>query len=320
VTIKPSPLRKGDSVAVISPASTPDQASLTRGKRKLESMGFSVKLGPTMKKLFEGGMLSAPDSERVSELHWAFESSEIKAIISSGGGYGTLRIVELLNYDLIKRNPKIIMGFSDLTALLNCITQTTDLVTFHGPMVAVDFGRENPSKYVLDWFIKATSGQGPLGVIDYPDDSPPVRTIVDGSASGQLVGGNLTLLVRMFGTRFEPRFEGKIVLIEEVGEDPYEIDGMLTQLILNGRIRKSAGIVFSQCVDCPVPERAGRSINRLTLESVVKERLQKIGVPSIFNFHAGHNIHKPTLPLGVNAKLDASNCTLEVTEPGVNPA
>jgi muramoyltetrapeptide carboxypeptidase len=320
VTIKPLALRKGDCIGVISPASTPDQTSLTKGKKILESMGFRVRLGPTIKNLFGGGMLNAPDAERVKELHWAFEDPEVKAIISSGGGYGTLRILDSLDYDLIRRNPKIIVGFSDLTALLNCITQNTDLVTFHGPMVAVDFGRDNPSKYVLDWFVKATCNHTPLGAIDYPEDSPPVRTVVEGTASGPLIGGNLTLLVRMAGTDFEPRFEGKIVLIEEVGEDPYEIDGMLTQLILNGRIQKSAGIVFSQCVDCPVPERTGRSINRLTLESVVKERLEKIGVPAIFNFHAGHNVHKPTLPLGVNAKLDASNGTLEITDSGVLPA
>jgi len=311
---KPRALKSGDIIGVISPASGVDQASLGRGLRLLESLGFKVKLGEISRKLYEGGMLSAPDEVRARELQWAFGDDEIAGIIAGAGGYGTLRLLDKIDYKLIAANPKVLVGFSDLTALLNSIYKLTQLVVFHGPMVAIDFGQEKPSNYTIDWFKRAVMQPSPLEKIEQPEGAPPVKCVVEGEGRGKIIGGNLTLLVRLLGTRFEPDFSGKIVIIEEVGEDPYEIDGMLTQLILHGGIKNASGIVFSQCVDCPVPERAGRPINRITLEAVIKERLEKIGVPSIYNFNAGHNVDKPTLPIGVEAKLDAYRAELRIIE------
>lgn len=305
-------LKNGDVVEIVQPASPADPEKLWRGAKLLGELGFRVKLGRVSKRVWGGAMLSAPDEERRRELEEAFADPEVKCVMAARGGYGTLRLLEELDYDTIGRNPKILVGYSDLTALLNAVHKTTGLVVFHGPMAATEFGSENPSKYTIEWFLRAVMGDAPIGRV--AQQHGYARCVVEGYGRGPIVGGNLTLLTRMLGTRFEPDFSGKIVLLEDVGEDPYSVDGMLTQLILNGSIRRAAGIVFSTCVDCPPQERASRPINAIRVEEVVRERLQKIGVPSIYGFNAGHGEHIPTIPLGVVGELDAKEGEFSVVE------
>jgi len=314
--ILPPRLEKGDLIEIVTPASPVDYEKLYRGIRVLNALGFRTRLGRVTRRLFGGSMLSAPDAERLKELEEAFSDPEVKCIMASRGGYGTLRLLESLDYELVAHNPKILVGYSDLTALLNSIHLKTGLVTFHGPMVAVDFGAEKPSKYTLEWFQKAVMVDKPLGVVEQPDGGP--RTVVEGRGVGEIVGGNLSLLTRLLGTPFEPDFTGKIVLLEEVDEDPYKVDGMLTHLLLNGSIRRAAGIVFSKCVSCPPPERAGKPINAISVEEVVRERLEKIGVPSIYGFNAGHNPDIPTIPIGALGEVDATDGVLTILEPSTS--
>ncbi|MEM3655686.1 MAG: LD-carboxypeptidase [Thermoprotei archaeon] len=308
----PPRLKKGDVIQVVTPASPVDLDRLKRGVRFLNELGFRVRLGRVVRRLFGGSMISAPDDERRMELEEAFADRSVKCVIASRGGYGTLRLLASLDYALIRENPKITVGYSDLTALINTINTMTGLVTFHGPMVAVDFGSDKPSAYTLEWFQKATMGEKPIGVVEQPNGY--LRCVVEGSGKGLIVGGNLSLLTSLLGTPYEPNFEGKIVLIEEVDEDPYKVDGMLTHLILNGSIKKASGIVFSKCVNCPPPERAGKTINAVSVEEVVCERLKQIGVPSVYGFNAGHLPDIPTLPIGVEGELNASEGLFSVTE------
>jgi muramoyltetrapeptide carboxypeptidase len=308
----PQRLVKGDLIQVITPASSVDLERLSRGVGLLRQLGFRVRLGGVLKSLYGNPMISAPDEERKKEIEEAFADREVKCIMASRGGYGTLRLLEDLDYTLIRDNPKLIVGYSDLTALLNSIHKMTGLVTFHGPMVATDFGSEQPSKYTLEWFQKATMSGRPIGAVEQP--SGYLRRVVEGVGRGPIVGGNLSLITRMLGTPYQPEFENKIVLLEEVDEDPYKVDGMLTHLLLNGSIKKAAGIVFSVCKNCPPPERAGKPINAITVEEVVRERLERIGVPSVYGFNAGHNPDIPTIPIGVIGELDASNLIFSVTE------
>jgi muramoyltetrapeptide carboxypeptidase len=315
--IRPTLLHRGGTIGVISPASSPNATALSKGVKLLESKGFRVELGPVSKKLHGGGMLSAPDEDRAKEISWAFSDAGIDAIISSGGGYGTMRVLDSLDFGEISEHPKIIVGYSDLTALLNSITKLTGLITFHGPMVASDFGEDRASGYSISELLHAITLPSPLGLVPIPEEAPPVVTVLEGKAQGRLAGGNLTLITRLMGTKYQIDFADKIALIEDVGEDPYRIDGMLTQLLMSGCLEKCNGIVFSTCVGCPPEERLGRTINRITVESVVKERLEKLGKPAIYNFPAGHTLHKPTLPLGAACELDATSRTLRITEPAV---
>ncbi len=310
--ILPGRLKPGDTIYVVCPSSPVDSERVWRGVATLSAMGFRVKVGTILKRLYGQAMVSAPDEVRIKELEDAFLDKEAKCVMAARGGYGTIRLLGALDYSIFRENPRVLVGYSDLTALLNAIHMRTGLVTFHGPMVATDFGSNQQSNYTIEWFRKATMSDDPIGRVEQPNGQ--MKCVVEGLGRGQIVGGNLTLLTRMLGTPFEPDFEGKIVLLEDVAEEPYKVDGMLTQLLLNGSITRAAGIVFSSCVDCPPPDQAGKPINAIRVEEVVRERLEKIGVPSVYGFNAGHNPHIPTVPIGVTGELDATNRAFSIVE------
>ena len=304
--IKPKGLYVGDRIGVIAPASSGDEKMVTAGIEWLEEQGFEVQLGKTVGE--SHGYLAGSDADRARDINAMFASPEIDAIFCLRGGYGSMRILDFLDYGVIRTHPKVFVGYSDITALHTSIGQRTGLVTFHGPMVASDMGKGLPD-YTWDSFFQAVMADKPLGVIENPPLVPPPQFIAGGTAQGYLTGGNLSLLVSTLGTPYEIDTRGKILCIEEVGEDPYRIDRMLTQLLLADKLQRCAGIVVAVCSDCDKDDPPS-----FTLEEVLKERLGGLGKPVLTNLYFGHTKDKATIPFGVRAILGGEKGSLEIIE------
>jgi muramoyltetrapeptide carboxypeptidase len=239
-----------------------------------------------------------------------FADPEIKGVIASGG-YGASQILNGIDYDLIKHNPKIFIGFSDVTGLHLAIHKMTGLVTFHGPTAFSTF-----NEYTAGHFRRALFSTEPLGELKNPDEADkitleyPVRTVTRGKASGRLIGGNLSLIAALMGTPYEIETDNCILFIEDVGEDSYRVDRMLTQLMLAGKLDKVKGVIWGSCRKCNDNLETGV----FTLGEVIDNILIPLNVPVISGMMIGHTSNKLTLPLGVKATLDADNQTLTITE------
>lgn len=241
-----------------------------------------------------------------------FRDSEVDAIVCSRGGYGTPRVLPLLDYDAIIRHPKVFVGFSDITALHVAIRQRTGLVTFHGPMVASDFSQVHVDDYNWPWFEKAVMHSDPVGRIAMPPQLPGAECVVPGRAAGELMGGNLSLIAATIGSPYQLDPTGKIVLLEEVGEEPYRVDRMLTQLELAGFWKKAAGLVIGESVGCEPSNPENPS-----LLSVLKDKLGKLSIPVLYGLPLGHGERKATVPVGVRASLDATQGILSIEDAAV---
>jgi len=294
--IKPRRLCPGDTIGVIAPASPGDLELSMAGVRWLQERGFRVQLGRTVEQA--QGYLAGSDADRANDINSMFSSPEIDGIFCLRGGYGTMRLLDLLDYDGIRTHPKVFIGYSDITALHICIGQRTGLVTFHGPMVASDMGK-GLSQYTWDSLYQAITSPEPLGVVSNPPLSPPPMFIAPGRAQGYLTGGNLSLVAGTLGTPYEINTRGKILCLEEVGEAPYRIDRMLTQLLLAGKLQDAAGIVLAACADCDDSDDP----TGFTLEEVLQDRLGGLNKPVLYNLYFGHTPDKVTLPMGVMAAL-----------------
>jgi muramoyltetrapeptide carboxypeptidase len=307
---KPVVLKKGSMIRAVAPASTErSPAKLNRGLTKLRELGFEVSLGDCVRNLRTWGYLSGTDKERADELNEAFRDDNVDAVFCVRGGYGTPRILPFLDYDLIKRNPKILLGYSDITTVHIALNQKSDLVTFHGPMIASELGGELTS-YTEDWLIRAITKPEPLGEVTNPPDGPIIKTINEGEASGILVGGNLSLIVRTLGTPFEIDTKGRLLVIEYTEDPPMQLDGDLTQLWLAGKLQDAAGIIIGEITDCKPPN----TDPSLTLWDVLKDRIEPLKKPAIYGLCCGHGVHHVTLPMGVEGTLDATERRLVIEE------
>ena len=304
--IKPKRLCPGDTIGIIAPASPGALEQTMAGVRWLEEQGFRVELGKAAEQTL--GYLAGTDAERAADINAMFAAKSIDGIFCLRGGYGTMRLLELLDYDLIRCNPKVFVGYSDITALHVSIGQRTGLITFHGPMVSSDMGK-GLTDYTWDCCSRAITVPEPLGTITNPPEGDPPLFIAAGRAKGYLTGGNLSLIVSTLGTPYEIDTCGKILCLEEVGEDPYRIDRMLTQLLLAGKLQAAAGIVVAVCEGCDIEDPAS-----FTLEEVLRERLGSLKKPVLINLYFGHTTEKATLPLGAMAILDSDIGGLEVIE------
>lgn len=306
-TLKPAALNVGDTIAISSPAGAVwEDAQIEKFVSILESSGFKVKLGQTLKEKY--GYFAGTDELRASEINKFFLDKEVKAIFCMKGGWGCARILDKLNYDVIKNNPKIIMGFSDITSLLIAITSKTGLVTFHGPV-----GNSGWNDFTID-YVKRVLADKEIVSYAYPeDDTDKHYTITEGKAKGILVGGNLTVLAGMIGSDYLPDWKNKILFLEETGEEPYRIDRMLTQLRLAGVLKNISGFVFGKCVKCEAeePEKA------FTLQQVLEQHIKPLGIPAFYGAMIGHIVNKYTVPIGINAEIDASTGILKLLEPAV---
>jgi muramoyltetrapeptide carboxypeptidase len=298
VILKPRRLRPGDTIAVIAPAGPVDPQEMLPGLEQLEAMGYRVLPAPHLYERKE--YLAGEDQVRLEDLHAAFLNPEVRAVFCARGGYGTLRLLPRIRFSTLRRNPKILVGYSDITSLLLAVYKRTGLVTFHGPMI-----RECSTKggVNLDAMIRRVSSEGPLGL-----DLEGAEVLRKGKAEGRLIGGNLSLLSHLVGTRYLPDPKGAILFLEDLGEPLYRIDRMITHLKLCGFLKGLAGIVAGRFEDCGDPS----PIEKLLLEAV-----SDLGIPVLGRAPFGHGEKNRALPIGIRAALDTGAMTLTWDEPPV---
>jgi muramoyltetrapeptide carboxypeptidase len=312
----PERLRSGDTVALIAPASAPEDArAIDRSVALLEAKGFRVKLGRNARKRL--GYLAGTDRERAGDLMTAFADRHVKGIFCLRGGYGTARLLPLLDYRVIGANPKVFVGFSDITSLHCAFVEKANLLTFHGPMVASYLIKKDFPRYSSEWLFKMITEPIAPASIRRGYSGRTVKILRRGKAAGRLIGGNLSVLCALIGTPYEPEFRGRILYLEELEEKPYRVDRMLTHLAHAGVFQKVAGVAVGVCIDCEDPKASRARIFRQSLEHVLHDRLGSLNVPVVIGLPFGHGPHNATLPVGGRAVLDAEKGDLILTESAV---
>lgn len=293
-------LVKGDTVGLVALSSLVEPEKLGEAIAFLDELGLRYKLGDTINAKHD--YLAGSDEERLADFHAMVKDPEVKAIFCVKGGYGSARIAEKIDYELLVENPKIFWGFSDLTYLHCAIHEYADLVTFHGPMLMVAGKMDELTKKM---FLQLFT---PMEV-QYTEVISPLTTIAPGVARGELVGGNLRRLVSTIGTKFEIRTDGKILLIEDIAETIPRIDSMLQQLKQARKLEQLAGVVIGSFTQTEADEAA--------LHTLIKEYFADLGVPVVAGFKIGHETTNIAVPLGVDAILDAQKKVLRIL-PGVH--
>ncbi|MBN2031946.1 MAG: LD-carboxypeptidase [Deltaproteobacteria bacterium] len=298
MSIKPFRLKQGDRIGVLSPAGPVGSEELLPGIKAVESLNFSVALSPHA--LSEEGYLAGGDDLRLHDLHAMFQDERVKAIFCARGGYGVLRLFEKIDFDLIRRHPKILVGYSDITALLLAVYKKTRLVTIHGPILK-EMAKNRGEN--LKFLMRLLTSREPA-VLRFKG----ARALRKGSAEGRLIGGNLSLLTHLTGTPFMPSPKGAILFIEEKGESLYRIDRMLTHLRLSGFLTRCKGLMIGAFEDCGEPA---------AVEALIEERLYNLSVPIMLGLPVGHGEENMALPIGVKATFDTARGTLSLSEPCV---
>ncbi|MCX6081039.1 MAG: LD-carboxypeptidase [Chloroflexi bacterium] len=313
--IRPARLAPGQTIGIALPSSPPNEPEGVRfAIDMVESLGFHAR--PARHLFDRSGYLAGDDSARASDLNALFADESVDAIFCGRGGYGASRLLPLLDYDLIRANPKILIGYSDISALLMAIYAKTGLITFHGPMATQVF-----SAYTLAEFKKVLfNPQAPISIGAPPvfehgegrvERANRITPLVAGRVQGRLLGGNLSLVAHLIGTPYLPDLTGAILFLEDVSEAIYSIDRMLTQLWLSGNLQKVAGIVFGKFTEHPQVSEYAQ--NRLK-EEVLAERVRALSIPAVMGLMIGHVEDQSTLPLGCLAELDASAGTLTLLQ------
>ncbi|MFC7005027.1 LD-carboxypeptidase [Bowmanella sp. JS7-9] len=312
---KPPRLRAGQTVGLIAPSSNVmENQDIGFAIDILKSFGFKVKTGQHL--YARHGYLAGEDQVRAADVNAMFKDPDVDAIFCLRGGYGSPRILPYLDYASIAKHPKVIIGYSDVTALLNAIYTQTGMVTFHGPIAAQNF-----TDYTLSQFKQVLFDAQAATIAAPPafetaegraERDNRITVITPGVAEGKLIGGNLSLMVKLVGTPYEPDYRGNILILEDVSEAPYRIDGMLTHLKLAGKLQQLAGIAFGKCSDCEIDG------NSLSIEQVLNDHLQPLGIPVIRGLMIGHIDDLATIPIGVRARLDTSQPAIQLLESGVS--
>jgi muramoyltetrapeptide carboxypeptidase len=314
--IKPPRLQSGDTIGVVAPASPPpDPRAIDRATALLRALGFQVKLGTHVRQ--RRGFLAGTDRERAGDLMKLFADPGVKAILCVRGGHGVTRLLPLLDFGLIRRHPKIFVGYSDLTALHAALQARANLVTFHGPMLNADFLAHHFPPFTCESFFRTLTQPAAPGSLCQGCPDKTVSVLRGGTASGLLTGGNLTMLCALLGTPWQPVLRGKILLLEEINEAPYRVDRMLTQLLNAGLLQTAAGIAIGQNHACEDRIARKRGECRQSLRDVFRDRLLPLRVPVVTGLPFGHVPLNATVPLGVAAVLDGKRGDLVVAESAV---
>lgn len=304
---KSKALRRGDTIGLVAPSSALRQADeLEKSIKALEAQGFKLVIGKSCGEKY--GYLSGSDEARARDINIMFEDSNIDAVFCLRGGYGAPRILDRLDYNMISKNPKIFMGYSDITAIHIALNQICDLITFHGPMVATDMV-DNFNEFSKESYFNAITSINPLGQMENPI-GVEIKSLVPGKASGKIVGGNLSLIAATIGTPYEIDTKGKILFLEDVDEFTYSVDRMLTQLRLSGKFKDCVGIILGDFKNC-LPQYDDFDH---TLMQVFNDIIVIAKKPTIYNFMSGHCTSKITIPLGAKALIDADNSNITITE------
>lgn len=315
--LRPSKLDKGDTIGLITPASAVSREAFEKSLENLENFGFKVKYSENMR--VKKGFLAGTDKQRLVDIHAMFEDEEVKGVVCARGGYGSGRLLPHIDYELIRSNPKVLVGYSDITALLFAIQAKTGLVCFHGPVGAShysDFTADHFSNVLIKGKNKSNIEQ-PKHWKDEEDMAFKLLQISPGFATGALVGGNLSLLVSLIGTPYDLSYDDKIVFIEDVGESPYRVDRMLTQLLNAGKLKKAKGLALGVFAGCETKPDDPDYSQSLSLREVLEDRLASLGIPVLYGLPIGHIDDNATLPLGVMAELDVDKGCLKILESGV---
>jgi len=313
-TVKPPRLKPGDRVGICAPSSPhPSRESFRRAGEVLAEMGLETEAGPHLWK--KNGYLAGTDQERAADINHFFSRPDIAGIIAIKGGYGSARTLEYLDWQVIANNPKVFVGFSDITALHLALQKETGLITFHGP-VLFQLTPEKKTSYLVDSFRRAVMGSEPLGLVDpAPEKTPFTYTINPGQTRGPLVGGCLSLIVQSLGTPHAIDTRDRILFLEEVGEEPYKIDGMLHQLYRAGKLQEARGIVVGECHRCQPREHSPSFVTgTFILEEILADIIGSLDIPAFYGLPLGHGRHLATLPLGIEASIDANRQELSLLD------
>ncbi|MEG4444156.1 LD-carboxypeptidase [Microcoleus sp. AT9_B5] len=303
--IEPRRLQVGDTVALINPAAFNYEKEVQPFFKVLDNLGLKVKLGEHFYDRY--GYLAGKDADRAADVNAAFADDSVQAIFTGMGGWGCGRILPLLDYDIIRNNPKIILGFSDITALLLAIYAKTNIVTFHGPL-----GASSWSPFTVDYVKKVLFEGGSVTMQN--SKGVQFQTIGRGTARGKLIGGNLSVIAAMVGSAYLPTWENSILFVEEVGEEVYRIDRMLTQLKLAGILDRISGFIFGQCTKC----EAEKPQESLTLAQVLSDHIRPLKIPAWYGSMVGHIREQFTLPIGLEVEIDADSGTIRLLESAVS--
>lgn len=305
---KPLCLKKGDTIGIVAPAWSFDHERFRRGVAKLKTLGFKVKYERSIFSRYWS--MAGYDKERASQINRMFANKEIKAIFCAKAGYGSIRTIPYLNKEVIRRNPKIFIGYSDITILLSYLYSIGRMAVFHGPVVSGEI-HDKMNSITLHYLLKAITDKSSPGVMEFST----LKSLRRGKATGVLVGGNMSLLVNAIGTPYDIDTDHKILFLEDVGEDLETIDHYLMHFKLAGKLRKIKGIVFGRMLGCI--DRSGRKHN---IKKILGDILKDVKVPIIYGFPSGHRIPgeaNVTIPLGVLVTLDTYQPALIFHESGV---
>ncbi len=310
----PKALQKGDTIALVAPASPVKRRRIELATERLEAMGFHIKLyGDLYRK---HGYLAGDDATRAEELMAAFADPEVAAIFPARGGTGVTRLLDLLDYNVIRRHPKIVAGFSDITALHLALQSQTGLVTFHSPHpmdgIGVPDGLSDLSSRTYWRALLADKYSGSYGY-EIPlteKERESIVTMFPGKATGRIVGGNLALVVALMGTPYEIDTNDNILLLEDINEQPYRIDRCLSQLKLAGKLDTLAGVLLGHFTNCEAPP----DDKSLTLDEVFQGYFSELDIPVLQNYPTGHCRDNATLPLNVDIEMDADARSVKVLD------
>lgn len=311
--VKPKKLKHGEVIGIISPASSPDDLTrINRGVTYLEKLGYRVEVGKNVGS--KEGYLAGSDKQRLDDLHDMFRNKNVRAIFSVRGGYGSGRLLDKIDYNLIKKNPKIFVGYSDINALQSAFFTKTGLISFAGPMVAVDF-HEEVSTFTEEIFWRTITSEKKIGKLHNPRNEK-FFTLNKGRGAGRIIGGNLSLLTSLMGTEYFPKMKDAILLLEDIGEAPYRVDRMLNQLRLAKFFKQINGVILGHFVDCVEndPSKASFTLN----EVITQYFPSQLKLPVLYNVKHGHIKDNITIPYGVKCTLNASLGFIEITENAVS--
>ncbi|MTI65927.1 MAG: LD-carboxypeptidase [Firmicutes bacterium] len=301
--LKPKRLKRGATIGVIAPSSCDDIRKTHLAEKFLINEGFKVKMGKSCYESY--GYLAGSDQIRAKDINDMFKDDEVDGIICLRGGYGSVRIIDLIDYEIIKNNPKVFLGYSDITALHIAINQLSDLITFHGPMLSSDMIKDF-KRYSYDYLFDNLLKEG-RNKLENPKDEK-IKCLVKGRAKGKITGGNLALVTSTIGTEYEIDTKGKILMLEDIDEQPYRIDRMLNKLRLSGKLKDAAGIILGDFNNC-IPNKRE---NSLTLMEVINDIIKPLNIPTVYNVKFGHCNPTMTIPLGIEIEMDSEKGNLVI--------
>ncbi len=291
--IKPPAIPKNGTIQLITPASALKRSVFEQALSNMDLLGFKVKYSDNIK--VSSGFLSGTDEQRLQDLHQAFADDSVDAVICARGGYGSARLLPHIDYNLIRSNPKVFVGYSDITALHAALFKKAGLITFHGPV-----GASELNDFSMDYLLDVTQNGERIHIKN--NGQTPIK---GGVCQGNLVGGNLSIINSLIGTPYEIKFDNNILFIEEIGEAAYRIDRMLTQLANSGALNKVKGIALGYFTGCDTDPSDPFYEYSVPLSEVFKDHFEPLNVPVTYGFPFGHEEHNATLPIGLRAELNA---------------